>query len=250
MNIRALILKTFLISVPISLLIAVVAGHRFSSPFIYAGETTKLTWDLMDNYGYSMQKAEVYVQKVYAYPTVLFFTLIIVAAIIFIKGAKPGSHPSDIKNDTDTPQKEIEHQGKNATLVGISGWLILPALGIVLGITLSFYYIVMLIQYYSVIEESGYGTLILLQLLAQGGLTIFLLFVAKRFFAKKSNAPMLMIKFLITGIVVTALLLSVEMIMGIHMLGAVGLVQSVIIATIWIPYFRVSKRVVATFINQ
>ena len=73
-----IILKTLLLAIPVSAVITWLSGHRFFSFFIKEGEVTKVYLHALDKWGYTSEQAHILSQKVYAYPTVLLFTLIVV----------------------------------------------------------------------------------------------------------------------------------------------------------------------------
>ncbi len=137
-------------------------------------------------------------------------------------------------------------------LVGIGGWLILPAIGLVLAPIIMVVGLVMSLGLWSEVSNAGYGGIHALEIVVGLGMLVFFIYAATRFFGKKSNAPSIMIALYIVQLVSQGILLVIE-------LGAdaepfaiesgKALVKSVIGAAIWIPYFRVSKRVKATFVN-
>ena len=105
---------------------------------------------------------------------------------------------------------------------------------------------------YSDVSSAGYGGIYALELLVELGLLVFLIYAATRFFGKKRNAPSTIIALLITSLVSSGLLLVIELGAGAEEFAIENgkqLARSVIGAVIWIPYFRVSKRVKATFVN-
>lgn len=132
----------------------------------------------------------------------------------------------------------------------IGGWLILPAIGLVLGCILS---VIGIILSFSIASEiaSKYKGIFAINLLFDIALTVFLFYVAFRFFGKRRNAPAAMISFIIANIIVSGVLLVIS-------IGAEAepfmlesgktLGKGIISAAIWIPYFVVSKRVKKTFV--
>ncbi len=149
-----------------------------------------------------------------------------------------------------------EMQSDTATvdqkLVGIGGWLVLPAIGLVLAPIIMVVSLIMSMGLASDVARAGYGGIHALEMIVGLGMLIFFIYAATRFFGKRSNAPSIMIALYVVQLVSQGILLMIE-------LGAdaepfaiesgKALVRSVIGAAIWIPYFRVSKRVKATFVN-
>ena len=146
----------------------------------------------------------------------------------------------------------IQTQTPDPKLVGIGGWLILPAIGLVLGPVIEVIGLVVALGLMSDVEDAGYGGVHAINIVAAVGLLAFMVYTATRFFGKKSNAPAVMIAFLAIQLVVLILLLLVELGAGAEeyaVESVKALVRSAIGAAIWIPYFKVSKRVKATFVN-
>ena len=137
-------------------------------------------------------------------------------------------------------------------LVGIGGWLVVPAIGLVLSPIIMGVSLVMSAGLASDVARQGYGGFHALEMLCDFGLLLFIIYAAIHFFGKRRNAPSIMIALYVVQLVSQGVLLMIE-------LGAdaepfaiesgKALVRSAIGAAIWIPYFRVSKRVKATFVN-
>ena len=132
----------------------------------------------------------------------------------------------------------------------LGGWLILPAIGLVLGCIMSLVGIVASLGL-SANLPSRYQGIFALSLIFDIGLTIFLVYAAVRFFGKRRNAPATMIALLIVQLVVNALLLAISLGSNAEpfaVAAGVQLLRSIIPALIWIPYFSVSQRVKRTFV--
>ena len=142
--------------------------------------------------------------------------------------------------------------GEDAAVVpeNIGGWLVLPAIGLVLGVVVSVIGIFISLAVAAGLP-SQYQGVFALNLLADAGLTAFLIYAAILFFGKRRNAPAVMITLMIANVVVNGLLLAIDigadaepfaMACGRTMVGGI------ISGAIWIPYFRVSERVKRTFV--
>lgn len=142
--------------------------------------------------------------------------------------------------------------GEERKLVGIRGWLILPAIGLVLSLIIApIGLIAGLAQ-----MKSEYAAYSAPAILVNAGLYIYLWVAAIRFFKKRVAAPQTMISFMIARIVasVVLFLLGLAVVGGddalkiVVLLRANNFVAQGIAAAIWIPYFKISKRVKATFV--
>lgn len=150
--------------------------------------------------------------------------------------------------------ESVEEHGTSADpkLVGIGGWLVLPAIGFVLGPIIGVVSLIVALGLFSDVADAGYGGIYALELVVQVGLLAFLIYAAILFFGKKSNAPSTIITLMIVSLIASGVLLVIEIGAGAETFAIESgkqLVRSAIGAAIWIPYFRVSKRVNATFVN-
>ncbi len=137
-------------------------------------------------------------------------------------------------------------------LVGIRGWLVFPAIWLVLGSISEFVWLIIGLMLYSQVAAAGYGGLYALEFLVGVGLLTFRIYAGKRFFEKKRAAPSIIIALLSAGVVCSFLLLVLNLGLGAEGLALENgkwLLKTVVSAAIWIPYFRVSQRVRATFVN-
>ncbi len=147
---------------------------------------------------------------------------------------------------------------KTQELSGIGGWLVLPAIGLVLSPIL---YAVTIVRSfvsgfgYNVFENVLFGILLLIKV----GLFVFICILAYSFFKKSKATPHLFARYM-------QALLGVSCIYFLHgvfiQYWKYGLVHSyagpllssnligiAIACAIWIPYFRRSRRVAATFLR-
>jgi len=149
-------------------------------------------------------------------------------------------------------KEEPSVQAIDEKLVGISGWLILPAIWFVLGSIIGVVALVANIGIYS----AGFGGIYAFELIVLSGLIGFQIYAAILFFKKKRNAPRIIITLYIVNIVASCVLLIFKLGAGTEMFAVEtgkqfvrDVIGPTIGAAIWIPYFRVSKRVKATFVN-
>jgi hypothetical protein len=136
---------------------------------------------------------------------------------------------------------------------GIGGWLILPAIGLVLGPLRS---LVGMKDYFEAFEIVESGTpiynFIIVELIVLVLFILFSIYVAIKFFSKSASAPKLVIVLLILQlffIVVDSA--AVSMMFGVPFFDgetAPMLFVSLVACAIWIPYFSNSRRVNNTFI--
>jgi hypothetical protein len=132
----------------------------------------------------------------------------------------------------------------------IGGWLVLPAIGLILSPILSVGGIVMNLVMFDRLP-SRYEGVAAMEIVVGLGLTVFMIVAAVRFFAKKRNTPGTMIALMATALVANGILLLLGIGSGGgEMAGAMalGFVRSLIASAIWIPYFNVSQRVKRTFV--
>jgi len=140
----------------------------------------------------------------------------------------------------------------DAALVGIAGWLSLLAIGFVLGPIVMAGDLIYSLTLFSAVERAGYAGIFTLEFLVEAGLLAFFIYAATRFFGKKQNAPSTCIAVMIVGLVSSGVLIVFDIGANAEIFAAENgkaLVKGIISAAIWIPYFRVSKRVKLTFVN-
>lgn len=138
--------------------------------------------------------------------------------------------------------------------VGIGGWLILPAIGLILGVLAN---LVMLgINAAFIGGAGGYrrpsdDSMAGYEMLTSLAMTAFIIVVAVKFFGRKASAPRLMIALYTVGLgrVVLGVLVDQAIMNEISPQRIQAVVVSLIACSIWIPYFLKSRRVKATFVN-
>jgi hypothetical protein len=133
---------------------------------------------------------------------------------------------------------------------GIGGWLILPAIGLVCGPVYRAFGIVLLqLVGQSLSKEGELQAAFTVVTILSSGMLVFQVFVAITFFRCLRFVPGLMIALYVA--------LVLENFIGFFVLYSAtreypdpkDLLASVLAAAIWIPYFLLSRRVKATFVN-
>jgi hypothetical protein len=135
-------------------------------------------------------------------------------------------------------------------LSGFEGWLIIPTFWLIINPILIILNIVIYIQQFPFALEAGFAIVLALEIFVFTVLLAIVLYAGFFFFQKKKNTPRIVIFWLKISILFSAILLTVELIYGANSLAIENgqqLVRDVISALIWIPYFKKSKRVKATF---
>ena len=135
---------------------------------------------------------------------------------------------------------------------GISGWLILPAIGLILGPILYCVTIILLLQLLPQFSDIGQRCLIVLNVIGSVFLFILTIMVALRFFRKMRTTPRLYITLLLCNLALQILLILISAVTGpeeMHKHYFQGIGKAIFLAGVWIVYFKESKRVKATFIK-
>ena len=96
-------------------------------------------------------------------------------------------------------------------LVGIRDWLILPAIGLVLGPIISIMGHIVLLGPMSGVIDTRYGGVLAISMLGEVVLLVFMIYAATRFFGRKSNAPRVMITNYVLRLGVLLHLLLIEL---------------------------------------
>ncbi|EJQ0143150.1 DUF2569 domain-containing protein [Escherichia coli] len=137
-------------------------------------------------------------------------------------------------------------------LTGIGGWLYFPAIGLVLGIIANIYSTVRTWKLAQVIQEEPLRTVLFLETAGFAILFLLVSYTTYLFFKKKRQLPQYYIALLlalfafnVADIWGTVTLIGVS----VDLKDAWELLKSIIHLAIWIPYFRLSKRVKLTFVN-
>ncbi len=195
-----------------------------------------------------------YIEYIYVFGNFLFLAgdICLLCYLILLRG-KPSCPAGDtpLMNNMAQPA-EPGLQLANPELSGIGGWLILPAIGLILSPIMYIVFIVLTLTGLENAAEQGYGGYIGLCVTVQCCLLVFIVVVAFYFFGKQKAAPRLMIILMITNLVLSVILLLAAFGTGEGMFIAGGvkdLAKGIIGSLIWIPYFLISKRVKATFVR-
>lgn len=161
------------------------------------------------------------------------------------------------QKDTESPTAAPGAVGGDGSppdpkLVGIGGWLILPAFSLIIGPILGVLGLLSFASELPALTGSDVFGVLVLELLLGVGITLFAIVAAVRFFRKKRSAPSTIIALMLVSLATEVFMAMItagsdtEMLFALHIKA---IVQGLIGAAIWIPYFRVSKRVRATFVN-
>jgi len=150
----------------------------------------------------------------------------------------------------DGPRLSAATSVLNPSLAGIRGWLILPAISLVLT-GISGVAAVLLIPVLFV-QAAGPRPAWELAIAWIMNTALFALWLATalRFFGKRRSAPRWMIGLILAQLAATATGMILNAVMDIPRDPArefIGLFHQIVAAAIWIPYFLVSTRVAMTF---
>ena len=152
------------------------------------------------------------------------------------------------------PMTAIEHSVGGAPS-GIAGWLVLPAIGIVIGPPLIIFLSLKDIVPAFEIVPTGTSVyyLLVIETITTLAVAGFGFYTAWQFFHKRSRTPSLYIIFLVIQMVVvlvdSILVYLVLEVPVFDMETTRTLGRQIVAAVIWIPYFRSSRRVKNTFVK-
>ena len=121
-------------------------------------------------------------------------------------------------------------------LKGLNGWLIFPIIGLFVSLPIILYDIISTLGLYEMDFYIGFLIFIDVALIA---FTVIILFAM---FNKKKYLPRLMISFYTANLII-------QLVIAFFVEEYSGIIQPIISAVIWIPYFIQSKRVKNTFIK-
>jgi hypothetical protein len=132
---------------------------------------------------------------------------------------------------------------------GIGGWLVFPALGLIL---ILLYYTVYAAANAVYAPSDGAE---LARVVLSVSVAFFALYCTVRFFQKKAQVPALMIAFYVVVLFANALVMTPAMVDSIddhtrrHMTQGFHFVMQLAASLLWIVYFSRSRRVKATFVR-
>src|SRR3982751_5582362 len=99
-------------------------------------------------------------------------------------------------------------------LAGIGGWLVLPAIGMVLGPVVGAVALVVSLLMFADVKAAGYGAVYALELVWEAGFLVLVLHAATRFFGSNRDRPSVIIRLLVVMLAGNALLLAAAGIAG------------------------------------
>ncbi len=148
----------------------------------------------------------------------------------------------------ETPAVQYSYEPR-----GIEGWLILPAIGLVVGPLVQV--VLMAVTYLPLLSKLGQleGSLanwIVIEFLASAAMLAAYLYVAYLFFNEKRKTPAWFI-----GLIAASLFINLaDSAVGSGVFGfaadASGIFRSLFVCIVWIPYWLLSKRVKNTFVRD
>jgi hypothetical protein len=151
-----------------------------------------------------------------------------------------------------SPPDDYCKRCEDAKLTGIGGWLYLPAIYLVLGICTLSVAIVKTTNIPPDAEETFLRNIVLAEVLGYDILLIMVIYASFLFFKKKRQLPKFFIAFLFALVAFdVADIWGAVQFLNQHVEGSDvwTLVMDALLLGIWVPYFRISKRVKLTFVN-
>lgn len=134
--------------------------------------------------------------------------------------------------------------------VGIGGWLILPAIGLILSPILNLITFGNEVELLGKFSYSDYHSLITFEVIYLALLVIFQIYTAFKFYTKKMDAPKLVTLMLIVNFIGTAIIaLWLEMMGNLSNEISMNVLKAFFAAAVWVTYFKRSLRVMNTFVN-
>jgi uncharacterized membrane protein len=136
-------------------------------------------------------------------------------------------------------------------LTGIAGWLVLPAIGLVVTPFAAIAFIFLDIEAMADAPQR-YEYLFSSEIFFNVIIALFAVVTAFFFFSKNKLAPKVVIAFLVTNLalmLIEAVMITQEFGSRVDEEAYMDLVRAVIAAAVWIPYFINSKRVKNTFVK-
>ena len=125
-------------------------------------------------------------------------------------------------------------------LVGIGGWLFLPAIGFVAGLILFPIFLIVSLVKYSEVAGVGNGGIHVIESILLFGLLCFMIYAATLFFRKKRNAPRTIIILFIVGYVIGILFFVIEQNADLVSFNTLmWCIKGIYKGPIFIPYFIV-----------
>lgn len=144
---------------------------------------------------------------------------------------------------------------KPESLAGINGWLLIPAIGLLLGPLFTGFGIMLLASVGSSIsaqleaDSPGYSRFVAWEIGLSACLLLLQVLLAVAFFLRKRSVPRLMVCFLLLNLMLTI----VNALLAWNVFGELSrefindIIRATMLALVWIPYFLLSRRVKATF---
>ena len=154
-------------------------------------------------------------------------------------------------------KRRIQGHQVDRNLARIGGWLILPAMGIIASLFFGLFYPLIDLMSLGEMLREDYGPYYPLRIIVHIGILFYLFVLTLRFFKKQRNAPQTYIRYIlarfIESIVFFVLRLLIfgrsDILTLSSLIDESFFIEWAVVAAIWIPYFKISKRVKATFIH-